>query len=556
MTRSASLILSVFVLLGTMSAQVLPVKLYGGAQSERAYALVQNRALGFCLAGWTRSFGPGTPNSSNVLVTKTDPAGIPVWSAMSVGMMDDEAYSMTNTFDQGYALTGWTRSYGPGIPNKNIFVAKLDSSGNQVWAWVFGGLQDDEAYSIVQTQDSGFAVTGWTASFGTTPMPNVFVLKLNSQGWPQWFRAYWGAQMQIEDEGHSIVQTPDMGFAVVGRMKASGPNQYDPFLLKLDPAGNVQWARVVPGALDEDDAWSVAVDHDHRLLVAGWTRSFGSHPGATADAFVARFGLDGSPIWSNTYGLPAGDEKVLDDRSLVATFDGGSAVSGLTTSMGPGLPNPNFLVLKLNANGVPMWVRSHPSPYWPGLQNDVALSMVEQAQTGYAVAGYSNSWNLLGGGDDMMFSTFDALGNRPVCAEEQRVQVESLPWIEWRFTGQSYYLSEDTMRLVRVTVRHDSVCYDTSHTGAREMTNDEARMTNPGIGLRVSRGTVELNLAASGRASVRVLTMDGRLVASLADREFCAGRHLLALPLGLADGLYLVRCEAAGSAATAKVVCY
>jgi hypothetical protein len=538
-----------------MSAQVLPAKLYGGAQSERAYALVEAPDAGYCLAGWTRSFGPGTPNASNVLVTKTDAAGVPVWSRMSIGMNDDEAYSMVRTSDHGYALTGWTRSYGTGIPNKNIFAIKLDNAGNQVWAWVYGGSQDDEAYSIIETQDGGFAITGWTSSFGPQPTPNLFVLKLAPQGWPQWFCAYWAGPMHVEDEGHSIVQTPDQGFAVVGRMKATSPNQYDPFLLKLDPSGNVQWARVVPGQLDEDDAWSVAVDNMGRVLVAGWTRSFGTNPGVTADVFAAQFALDGSLLWSRTYGWPAGDEQVLDDRSLTATADGGCALSGLTTSVGPGIPNPNFLLLKLDANGVPMWCRSHPSPYWPGLQNDVALPMVEQAAGGYAVAGYSNSWNLLGGGDDMMLSTFDALGNRPVCTERQGAPVDSAPWLEWPMTGAACYVTEDTMRLVPVTVRHDSVCYDTASMGAKEMTTDQVRMTNrDGLGMKVLRGKVELTLARTGRVAVHVFAADGRRAATLADREFGEGRHELALPLSLPAGTYLVRAETERTAVSAKAV--
>ncbi len=555
MTRSTSLILSVLMLLGTASSQVLPVRLYGGAQSERATALAQGMDMGYCMAGWTRSFGPGTPNTSNVLVVKTDPAGIPIWSRVSVGSADDEAHSIVRTRDGGCVITGWTRSHGLGIPNKNIFCIKFDPMGNQLWGWVYGGMQDDEAYSIIETSDGGFALTGWTTSFGPAPIPNVFILRLNPQGWPVWFQVYWGQPMHTEDEGHSIVQTPDTGFAVCGRMKATTPNNYDPFLLKLDPSGNVQWARVVPGVADEEDAWSVALDRENRILVSGWTRSFGTNPQVSADAFVARFALDGSLLWSKTYGWPNGNEQVLDDRSLVATVDHGSAFCGLTTSKGPGVPNPNMLVVKLTANGVPMWTRSHPSSYWPGLGSDVALPMVEQALGGYALAGWSNSYAVLGA-DNFVLATFDALGNRPVCAEPQEPEVDSLPWAEWIIASRGYYVSEDSMPTMEITVQHDSVCYDTSHTGTKEKTSQPSPMTRLGIGLRAVHGTVELSLARSSHARVQVLTIDGRIAGSLADCEFAAGRHVLALPPGLADGLYLVRCEANGSSRTVKVVRY
>jgi len=554
-----SILLAITIAAGTITAQVLPVKLYGGARSERAYALVQGSDQGFCLAGWTTSFGPGTPNASNVIVTKTDAAGVPLWSRMSVGTNTDEAYSMVRTSDNGYAITGWTRSYGPGTPNKNIFAIKLDPAGNQIWGWVYGGMQDEEAYSIIETRDSGFAITGWTASFGAQPMPNAFVLRLNRQGWPVWFRTYWGIPMHMEDEGHSIVETPDLGFAVAGRMKATTPNNYDPFLLKVDPMGRVQWAEIVPGVTDQEDGWSVALDVSGKLVVSGWTRSFGTNPGVSADAFVARFGLDGSLLWSSTFGWLRGDEQVLDDRSLVATSDGGSAISGLTTSVGPGIPNPNFLILKLNQNGQPMWCRSHPSPYWPGLQTDVGLPIIEQPGGGYAVAGYSDSYNLLGNGDDMVLSTFDLMGNRPVCTESQEPEVESLPWHEWQMVDSAYYISEDTMRLVPVVVRHDSVCYDTTSMGAEEMNHDQTwtMQRNGGeLGLRVVRGMVELNIVRSGQLSVELLSISGRQVATLAQGDFTAGRHELGLPLNLAAGLYLVRAQAEGTAATTKAIIY
>lgn len=67
---------------------------------------------------------------------------------------------------------------------------------------------------------------------------------------------------------------------------------------------------------------------------------------------------------------------VLDDRSLISTPEPALVVCGPTTSVGPGLPNPNILIMKLNYNGGIVWARPHPSAYAPGLLNDVSLSLV------------------------------------------------------------------------------------------------------------------------------------------------------------------------------------
>ncbi len=539
------------------NAQTIPVMLYGGAQSEKCYALVEAVDSGFCLAGWTRSFGTGAPAFSNVLVTRTDAQGLPVWSRVSQGTNDDEAYSMVRTEDDGYVLTGWTKSYGPSLPYKNVFVIKLDASGNHVWGRVYGGPNDDEAYSIIQTSDGGYAVCGRTSSWGPAPMPNLFVMKLDPLGNLVWLRTYWAGPMHMEDEAYSIVSTPDSGYAVCGRLKATGPTQFDAFLLKLDQYGNAQWMRVVPGET-EDEAYSVADDLMGHILVAGWTQSYGSHPFGPADIFVAGFGLDGTSLWSRTYGWPTGEEQVLDDRSLVATADGGSAVCGLTTSVGPGIPAPNFLILKLDPMGFPMWCRSHPSPYWPGNDSDVALAMIERTGTGYAVAGFSNSWPLLGGGDDFMLSTFDAGGNRPVCTEPQYPQLESLPWTQWYVEDTVVRPGMDSMKLVQVAIKHDSVCYDTTQSSIEETMNDEAMhettMNDERLSLRATRFGVELNLSAGKRVSVSLFSADGRQLTVLANREFAAGAHLLGVPVDLPCGTYLVRAEAGNRVASAKVV--
>jgi len=137
----------------------------------------------------------------------------------------------------------------------------------------------------------------------------------------------------IEDESYSIVQTRDNGFAICGRAKAARPNQFDALLMKTDGSGNPQWLWIVPGD-SIDEAHSVAVDFSGDILVAGWTKAFVVQPVDPANLFVAKFSPAGNFIWSFSYGWINGAEKVVDDRSLVPTFDSGCVVCGPTTSVG------------------------------------------------------------------------------------------------------------------------------------------------------------------------------------------------------------------------------
>lgn len=537
-----------FFLATAATAQVLPVRLYGGAMDEQAHALVQSGDSGFCLAGWTRSYGPGTPNASNILVLKTDRQGVPLWARVSAGRNDDEAYSMVRTSDNGYAITGWTRSYGPGSPSSDIFVLKLDSAGNHQWGRAFGGEADDEAYSIVQTSDGGYAVCGWTMSFGPMPAPNVFVLRLNAAGLPQWMRSYWMAPQHMHDEGCAIVQTPDGGFAVCGRANATNPFAFDAFLMKLDALGAVQWARVVPGD-SADEARSVTLDLYGNILVAGWTNSFGTSPFAKADAFVARFNLLGLTQWSRTYGWPEDDEQVLDDRSLVPTADGNAAVCCRTWSRGPAGSNDNFMLAKLNGQtGAALWAVSHPSTDDPGMMSDVPLPMIEMAGGGFAVAGWTNSWPSKLGGMDFMLSTFDQSGNRPHCSHPETVEVSELPWRTQEVADSICLPWTDTLRLETVAVGSDSACF--SGSAIREGRLPAA--TGPLVALSSRGGRVVLTASAPVRVRVQLFSADGRQVADLGSRELSAGTHEIAMPRGLAAGVNLVRATADNRSVSAK----
>ena len=123
-----------------------PAMIYGDTLDERALALVESSDSGYCLAGWTRSYGFNAPTFTNILITRTNSLGVPQWSLVSAGADDEEANSLVRTGDGGYALCGWTRSYGPGIPSPNVLVAKMRSGGNLQWARALGGAADDRAF--------------------------------------------------------------------------------------------------------------------------------------------------------------------------------------------------------------------------------------------------------------------------------------------------------------------------------------------------------------------------------------------------------------------------
>src|SRR5208337_5095326 len=76
------------------------------------------------------------------------------WSQTYGGSGDDEAYSLIQTSDGGYALAGFTNSSGAG--SYDFRLVKTNSTGSMTWSQTYGGTGDDEAYSVIQTNDTGY----------------------------------------------------------------------------------------------------------------------------------------------------------------------------------------------------------------------------------------------------------------------------------------------------------------------------------------------------------------------------------------------------------------
>jgi hypothetical protein len=89
--------------------------------------------------------------------------------------------SLIQTSDGGYAIAGYTISFGAGLAD--VYVVKLDANGNLQWTKTIGGKDFDEGHSLIQTSDGGYAIAGSTKSFGAGGY-DVYVVKLDANGKP------------------------------------------------------------------------------------------------------------------------------------------------------------------------------------------------------------------------------------------------------------------------------------------------------------------------------------------------------------------------------------
>ncbi len=286
-------------------------KTYGGASWEYASSARQTSDGGYILAGYTSSFGAG---NSDFFLIKANSSGNIIWAKTYGGTSDDYAYSVQQTSDGGYIVAGTTNSFGAG--SYDFLLIKADANGNIIWAKTYGGTDWDWGSSVQQTSDGGYILAGLTWSFGASG-GDIFLVKTDANGNVQWAKIYGGAGW---DQPFSVQQTSDGGYILTGETTSFGAGDRDFFLIKTDANGNVQWAKTY-GGTNWDQAFSVQQTYDGGYIVAGGTWSFGA---GGYDFLLIKTDANGNVQWAKTYGTANNDIA----WSVQQTSDGGYIVAG------------------------------------------------------------------------------------------------------------------------------------------------------------------------------------------------------------------------------------
>jgi predicted secreted protein len=248
------------------TGDILWNKTYGGTADDVAEALVQTSDGGYAMTGPTQSFGAG---SYDVWLVKTDDSGNAQWNKTYGGTGFDWSEALVQTDDGGYAMAGATWSGGSG--GADVWLVKTDASGNMQWNRTYGGAGDDMAHALVQASDGGYAIASYTASYGAGSI-DVWLVKTDASGNAQWSRTHGGTN---EDWPQALVQSGDDGYAIAGYTKSFGVGKADSWFVKTDAAGNALWNRTC-GGVGDDWAEALVQTSDGEYMIAGRAASFGA----------------------------------------------------------------------------------------------------------------------------------------------------------------------------------------------------------------------------------------------------------------------------------------
>ncbi|PWL29424.1 MAG: hypothetical protein DCO96_06580 [Fluviicola sp. XM-24bin1] len=399
------LLLLFIICISSVSFGQVPViewqKSYGGLGNNDDSRSISNTSDGgFIICGRSDSNdGDVTFNNGgqDIWVIKLDANGIISWEKSLGGSGDDIGESIIQTNDGGYIVAGYTNSNDGDVSNNNggqdFWIVKLDDLGNITWEKSLGGTSGDRAYCIRQTNDGGYIVAGYSLSNDGDVTTNnggqdFWIVKLDDLGNITWEKSLGGTSL---DEAYSIEQTSDDGYIVTGVSTSytTGNNGIQDFrIVKLNSVGTIDWQTSV-GGTNMDVARSIKQTSDGGFIVAGYSQSNDGNlslNNGNFDYWIVKLDPFGSITWQKSYG---GTQAEIA-RSIQQTIDGGYIVAGTSSSNNGDVSGNNgqqdFWIVKLDDLGNIKWEK-----VLGGTGSDNALSIVEISKNNYAVCGFSNS---------------------------------------------------------------------------------------------------------------------------------------------------------------------
>ncbi len=291
----------------------------GGYGDEGCYSIATTKDMGFVIAGYTRSRGAG---GSDFWLLKYGPktgylteqnrgytyAGY-YWNRTYGGPEDDFAKCVIETNDGGFAIAGYVTSVGNGL---DIWLIKTDSEGNIEWDVSYGGIADEVANSLIQTDDGGYVLAGYIG-FGVSK--NTLLVKMDKVGMVEWDRILPGHGC------NQVIKTSDGGYALA----VSYPDAFG--LVITNSSGRTQLKQRFPGPVDLAEAQSLVQADDGGYFVAGWTQNSGLRTYGTllvrtsAHATVQwERSWDGVGVWSMIR-THEGNYAMTGDRACIIVID-------------------------------------------------------------------------------------------------------------------------------------------------------------------------------------------------------------------------------------------
>jgi len=347
----------------------------------------------------------------DIFVTKSDGSGNVIWAKSMGGPQTDEGSAITVDDAGNVYVTGHFQNTGDFDPGANtfsmtssgnydVFISKLDGSGNFLWAGKMGGPNLDEGLGITVDSLYNIYTTGYftnTADFDpdtniTQNMTSaggndVFVSRLNSSGQYVWAKQAGGA---TSDHGVAIALDHSLNIVVTGFFTGTadfdpGPNirnlisagARDIFFLMLNNSGTLAWTNSI-GGTGADEGMALALDNSANIYATGFFSNtvdfdpdnlniFNMVSAGAGDLYIFKCDSLGAFVWAKSVGSNANEKGqgiaydpanggvyLTGYYSGIVDFD--PAPGGITNLTSNG--GDEIFVLKLTNAGAFAWAKT------------------------------------------------------------------------------------------------------------------------------------------------------------------------------------------------------
>lgn len=239
-------------------------RVLGGVGNDRIRSVIATADGGFLAGGFTASRGAG---DRDAWVLRLDGGGDVLWERVFGGPGDDGAFHATVLPRGGFAVVGY-RTASAGY---DLWVLNLSDGGEAVWTRTLDRSEFDAGTGIIPTPDGGVILAGMTAIPGTL-RDNVWLVRLDDSGDVVWERVLGG---QARDNAWAIAPLDNGGAVIAAATSSRGAGSADAWVLAITDTGEVAWERIIGGE-KWDRPTAVSIGEDGNVVVAGYTTTIGA----------------------------------------------------------------------------------------------------------------------------------------------------------------------------------------------------------------------------------------------------------------------------------------
>jgi hypothetical protein len=262
-------------------------KCFGGSGSDAGLSIINTSDGGFLTVGSSNSNDGDIVNfhaSDDFLIMKFDSLGNLSWSRCYGGSSMDNARDVLQSIDNNYLVCGYINSIDGDISSNNgggdIWVLKIDISGNILDSRNFGGIGYERGDRIVEFADGSFAIAGSTGSASITGFHgfnDAWIFKANFNSGILWSNCIGGTG---NDAFYGMTKLPDGTCILVGTSNSNNGDitsnhsgSDDIFVAKIDSFGLNEWVVNIGGS-NYDFGTDIIYDINGNIVFSGFSNSF------------------------------------------------------------------------------------------------------------------------------------------------------------------------------------------------------------------------------------------------------------------------------------------